>query len=493
MFNFLPITFYVEINPQKPSGQLASAIHNFELFYKVLEENRTYIAGIHANPKLLQSPPKSDNVSSANSNKGLRLEKPPTRLLPVTYDKRGTPQYTRYTMPLCHFEGHNMWLLKPTCLNRGRGIHVFRELETLKELIIRYCQVGPDDTSQSSQQPIKGGEGTKPEGKKKEAPAIIMPNSFIIQKYIERPLLIHGRKFDIRVWVLITQELDCYFFKEGYLRTSSSEYKIDLNNVDDRFVHLTNNAVQQYAKNYGNFEDGNQMSFQAFQRYLDEHCKDKGIKVDQDIVPQIKNLIRKSILAVRKKIDVDSRKYSFEIFGYDFIIDEDFNVWLIEVNTNPCIEESSTLLKMLLSRMISDAFRLTLDVVFPPLAQYVPPVPKLYPVTGYSDDLNMWYGLLLSITDRELMCGTTDRSIQVAPPPTILRSANAISVNDDRRVSVAKPKTPKKAAVSPAAKGQKKRTPEQKKRQTEVDKVLPAVPPPVEIAKESKAEPAQGA
>lgn len=55
-----------------------------------------------------------------------------------------------------------------------------------------------------------------------------------------------------------------------------------------------------------------------------------------------------------------------EIFGYDFIIDQELNPWLIEVNTNPCLEESSTLLKVLLPRMIDDALKLTLDQVFPP-------------------------------------------------------------------------------------------------------------------------------
>jgi hypothetical protein len=62
----------------------------------------------------------------------------------------------------------------------------------------------------------------------------------VIQKYVERPLLIKNRKFDIRVWVLVTQNMDVYFFKRGYIRTSCEEYNID---STDLYVHLTNNAV----------------------------------------------------------------------------------------------------------------------------------------------------------------------------------------------------------------------------------------------------------
>lgn len=69
--------------------------------------------------------------------------------------------------------------------------------------------------------------------------------------------------------------------------------------------------------------------------------------------------------AVRKKLDPFRRRHTFELFGYDFILDEDFNVWLIEVNTNPCIEESSQLLKILLPRMIEDMLRLTIDRLYP--------------------------------------------------------------------------------------------------------------------------------
>ena len=47
------------------------------------------------------------------------------------------------------------------------------------------------------------------------------------------------------------------------------------------------------------------------------------------------------------------------------MIDNQYNVWLIEANSNPCIEESSQFLKALIPRMIDDAFKLTIDKLFP--------------------------------------------------------------------------------------------------------------------------------
>jgi hypothetical protein len=59
-----------------------------------------------------------------------------TKFKTFNFDKRTS---TKFTMPISHYEGYNLWLLKPTHLNRGRGIHVFRDLETLHKLIKEYC------------------------------------------------------------------------------------------------------------------------------------------------------------------------------------------------------------------------------------------------------------------------------------------------------------------------------------------------------------------
>lgn len=131
-------------------------------------------------------------------------------------------------------------------------------------------------------------------------------------------------------------------------------------------MHLTNNAVQKNCAGYGRFEDGNQLSFKDLQRHIDESFEEgKRVSVQGELVEDMKYLVVKTMESVRTKLNPDLRKGCFEIFGFDFMLDADLTVWLIEANTNPCIEESSQLLRVLLPRMLDDAFKLTLDRQFP--------------------------------------------------------------------------------------------------------------------------------
>ena len=70
------------------------------------------------------------------------------------------------------------------------------------------------------------------------------------------------------MWVLINQDLDCFFFKEGYVRTSSTLYTTEAEALDNDLIHLTNNAVQKNSPTYCQFEDGNQLSFSEFKEYI---------------------------------------------------------------------------------------------------------------------------------------------------------------------------------------------------------------------------------
>lgn len=127
-------------------------------------------------------------------------------------------------MPAKHCQ-KNMWLVKPAFLNRGRGIGIFKSMKDIQDYMFNKN---------------------------------IQIKDWVVQKYIERPLLLNGRKFDIRIWVIVTEDLKIYFYRQGYLRTSSGTFDLaDKNN----FVHLTNHCFQVAGENYAKHEDGNTLSY----------------------------------------------------------------------------------------------------------------------------------------------------------------------------------------------------------------------------------------
>jgi len=74
----------------------------------------------------------------------------------------------------------------------------------------------------------------------------------VVQKYIENPLIILNKKFDIRQWVVVTswEPLRIWYFDECYLRFTSDNY--DPNRLHDKFMHLTNNCVASQSANFNN-------------------------------------------------------------------------------------------------------------------------------------------------------------------------------------------------------------------------------------------------
>ena len=233
----------------------------------------------------------------------------------------------------------NLWIIKPgENSNRGQGIHLGSTLSQIKELI-----------------------------SEKIDPETLKPHTYIVQKYIEKPFLLHKRKFDIRCYAVITSingVIQGYSYTDGYLRTASTEYSTK--DITNSFIHLTNDAIQKHSEEYGKFEDGNKLSYRDFQRYLDFHYSEKKTNFINDVIPIMKNLIRDSIQSVFFKIDPKRRLNCMEIFGYDFMLDCNLKPWLIEVNTNPCLELASGYLTMLIPAMVENAFRIAVDPLFPP-------------------------------------------------------------------------------------------------------------------------------
>lgn len=106
----------------------------------------------------------------------------------------------------------------------------------------RCCTNAPVATLSSES--VTGDDEQEQEPEDDSPEAKMRGPTVIIQRYIDKPLLIHRRKFDFRIFALFTsvnKRVKGYFYEDGYIRTSSREFNLD--NLSDRFIHLTNDAI----------------------------------------------------------------------------------------------------------------------------------------------------------------------------------------------------------------------------------------------------------
>eukprot|EP01062_Namystynia_karyoxenos_P019776 TRINITY_DN17465_c0_g1_i1.p1 TRINITY_DN17465_c0_g1~~TRINITY_DN17465_c0_g1_i1.p1 ORF type:complete len:750 (+),score=178.06 TRINITY_DN17465_c0_g1_i1:88-2337(+) len=234
----------------------------------------------------------------------------------------------------------NVWILKPSHRNKGIGIEIFDDDSDALDFV-----------DQNSAPEVNGGKATQ----------------YVAQKYIERPLLIHGRKFDLRTWVVLTPQYDIWMYREGVLRTASEQYA--LGDLSDRLSHLTNHCIQETGPNFGRFEEGNEMWYHQFQAYLDKHMprrRGRPVSLADDILPQARHITVESLLASKHQLTPSGlvgqdgvRLDCFQLFGFDFMVDTDMKVWLIEVNGSPASAEA------LLHDMMVDLIEVVIEPVFP--------------------------------------------------------------------------------------------------------------------------------
>ncbi len=274
----------------------------------------------------------------------------------------------------------NYWILKPTDLYQGKCIEIsnsFEEISKKCKNIFRgvdkrvkpdlegegffmnnECRNNINENLISSMEEEYDNEDIVMK-KRKKTSNIYLSNELIIQKYLDNPLLYRKRKFDIRCFVLVDWNLNVFFCREGHLKASSFIY--DINNLN-KFIHITNHSFQKKSNKFEQFECGNEISYNEFKNFL----KEDNISLDifSKIINKMKFLVKLSFKAVGEKLIKTPNVLSFELFGYDFIIDNEYNPWILEINNNPGLSISSPVIEKIIPRMIDDAFRLTIDKIF---------------------------------------------------------------------------------------------------------------------------------
>uniref|UniRef100_A0A7N8XMR0 Polyglutamylase complex subunit TTLL1 n=1 Tax=Mastacembelus armatus TaxID=205130 RepID=A0A7N8XMR0_9TELE len=181
--------------------------------------------------------------------------------------------------------------------------------------------------------------------------------AYVISLYIDNPLLIGGKKFDLRLYVLVTtyRPLKCYMYKLGFCRFCTVKYTPSTSELDNMFVHLTNVAIQKHGDDY-NHVHGGKWTVSNLGLYLEST---RGKEVTSRLFDQIHWIVVQSLKAVAPVMNND--KHCFECYGYDIIIDDKLKPWLIEVNASPSLTSSTANDRILKYNLIND----TLNIVTP--------------------------------------------------------------------------------------------------------------------------------
>ena len=268
----------------------------------------------------------------------------------------------------------NVWIVKPSTSSRGRGITVIGTYDDLLDTIQSFCMI--DEMKQS----------TSNNNRKKMMKKLSL--NIVVQKYIENPLLLPMHqisskdpneesknlsfcKFDIRVWVFVQQnhhvsekEMNSKkwivnIFEKPYFRLCGTKYSYNYSkcNLLNKFIHLTNNSVQNKQTQFN--QDHLMWTTKQFQHFLKTRTnnniggkKSKNEKNENEknvvwekVFGEMCELVRLSVMGVEKEMVCVSTEQDFELFGYDFMIDDLFNVHLVEINLDPDLSHSTKVTK----------------------------------------------------------------------------------------------------------------------------------------------------
>ena len=202
------------------------------------------------------------------------------------------------------------WIMKPVGRAQGKGIFLFNKLNQISDW--------------------KKDHKWKADGPQAEA--------YVAQRYIESPYLVGGKKFDMRLYMLVTSfsPLKVWMHRGGFCRFSATQFNKDIaKDIDNLYMHLTNHSIQKTA---GDYEKGNDLKWgirNLKMHLMTRHGKEK---VEKAFYEMQLTMVR-TLLAVQKTMIQD--KHCFELYGYDLMLDSELNTWLIEVNASPALTASN--------------------------------------------------------------------------------------------------------------------------------------------------------
>lgn len=225
-----------------------------------------------------------------------------------------------------------IWILKPANLSKGIGIRVLNRFDGLRRQ-------------------FQHGDLTDP---------VVDPGiEYIAQLYITNPLLLDGKKSELRIyWMIASLEpLRVLMFDEGTVRMTTE--KFDLDDLDNPLVHITN--TYQQKKFSGNpSEDDLKWTFADLQKYLHEDLGLAGADfVETELKPRIGDCLRRVVEAVSEQLkETHTAARCFGVYGADVIVDATLKPWITEIQKNPGLSHGDPIKVNIVPHMLREAVQI---------------------------------------------------------------------------------------------------------------------------------------
>lgn len=234
-----------------------------------------------------------------------------------------------------------IFIAKPSGLNRGQGIFLFRSFEEFKQ------KSGHQNGDSGA-----GGQNAM--------------THYVVQRYIADPCLVFGHKFDLRLYVLVSSfwPLRTYLYSDGLVRFCSQPYSTKPCDLDNAFRQLTNYSVNKiggagcqngaartaFDRHVG---PGNKWTLRKLKAHIE---RERGAEVWARAWARTQDLI--ALVFVSGSRTVPTSTGPFQIFGVDVLLDSALRPWLLETNGFPALHMSTPIDAAVKGPLIHDTFEL---------------------------------------------------------------------------------------------------------------------------------------
>ena len=236
-----------------------------------------------------------------------------------------------------------LWILKPSLANKAAEIFIVTSLEEVEAAVKLWRDIG----------------------------------QWVLQSYVDRPLLLGGgRKFHMRVYALANGALDVYVFSEALVLMAVEPYAPSAKDTSARHAHITNTCV---GTEHGGFlEEKFVRKFSELPELLLDEGAVADVQEAQQRVAALKTGIHASVAHVFAGLEGGIKGYmpipnAFELYGLDFLVDADWQLYLLEANPTPDIKQTGARLDHVIGDLIEGMLRIGVDSRFPP-----PPCPAAH-------------------------------------------------------------------------------------------------------------------